>query len=318
MFDWLSDAVDWIGNSVNNATENAASAFSETILYTILEWIYSLIFDTISQIFVMLNTTSEGIFQLGWANAFLRFFYCIGWALFAAGVIVAVFDTAIEYQNGRGRRRTAAGEMLPYSLRSSGNRKSLPTFAEGIGRQIASTGSVPFCISLQETFANDLAAAFFGESFMDIGSLAVKVMGNYDGTSGLLGLLTCIVLAYCVLKLFFANLKRGGILLCQIAVGSLYMFSVPRGYTDGFYGWCKQVIALCLTSFLQTTLLFLGLLTWQTNMILAIGVMLSANEVPRIAQQFGLDTSVHVNMMSVTSTVNSAVRAGTMVARAVR
>ena len=78
------------------------------------------------------------------------------------------------------------------------------------------------------------------------------------------------------------------------------------------------VIALCLTSFLQTTLLFLGLLTWQTNMILAIGVMLSANEVPRIAQQFGLDTSVHVNMMSVTSTVNSAVRAGTMVARAVR
>ena len=96
------------------------------------------------------------------------------------------------------------------------------------------------------------------------------------------------------------------------------MFSVPRGYTDGFYGWCKQVIALCLTSFLQTTLLFLGLLTWQTNMILAIGVMLSANEVPRIAQQFGLDTSVHVNMMSVTSTVNSAVRAGTMVARAVR
>ena len=34
-----------------------------------------------------------------------------------------------------------------------------------------------------------------------------------------------------VVKVFFANLKRGGILLIQIAVGSLYMFSVPRGYT---------------------------------------------------------------------------------------
>ena len=56
--------------------------------------------------------------------------------------MVAVFDTAIEYQNGRGRRRTAAGEMLPYSLRSSGNRKSLPTFAEGIGRHLTTTGSV--------------------------------------------------------------------------------------------------------------------------------------------------------------------------------
>ena len=35
------------------------------------------------------------------------------------------------------------------------------------------------------------------------------------------------------------------------------------------------------------------------NMLLGIGVMLAANEVPRIAQQFGLDSSVRVNMMSV-------------------
>ena len=30
-------------------------------------------------------------------------------------------------------------------------------------------------------------------------------------------------------------------------------------------------------------------------MLLAIGIMMSAAEVPRIAQQFGLDTSVKVN-----------------------
>ena len=48
-------------------------------------------------------------------------------------------------------------------------------------------------------------------------------------------ILFCIILmAYAIIKVFFANLKRGGILLIQIAVGSLYMFSVPRGYTDGF------------------------------------------------------------------------------------
>lgn len=137
-------------------------------------------------------------------------------------------------------------------------------------------------------------------------------MGGY---SGLLGLLTIIMLAYCVVKLFFADIKRGGILLCQIAVGSLYMFSIPRGFSDGFNGWCKQIFALCLTAFLQTSLMFLGLLTWQTNMLLGLGIMLAANEVPRIAQQFGLDTSVRVNMMSVTSTVNTAVRAGQFVAK---
>ena len=89
--------------------------------------------------------------------------------------------------------------------------------------------------------------------------------------------------------ILFDNIKRSGILITQIAVGSLYMFSIPKGYTDGFISWCKQVIALCLTAFLQVTLLFLGLLTWQKNIILGLGVMLAANEVPRIAQNFGLD-----------------------------
>ena len=91
------------------------------------------------------------------------------------------------------------------------------------------------------------------------------------------------------------------------------MFSIPRGFSDGFNGWCKQIFALCLTAFLQTTLLFLGLLTWQTNMLLGLGIMLSASEVPRIAQQFGLDTSIRFNMVSVSSTVNTAMRAGKFV-----
>ena len=93
----------------------------------------------------------------------------------------------------------------------------------------------------------------------------------------------------------------------QMAVGSLYMFSVPRGYTDGFYQWCKQVAALCLTAFMQTTLLFLGMLTFETDMLMGLGIMLAANEVPRIAQQFGLDSSVRVNMSSVMYTTTSAV-----------
>ena len=108
-------------------------------------------------------------------------------------------------------------------------------------------------------------------------------------------------------QLFFANIKRGGVLLIQMTVGALYMFSVPRGYTDGFVGWIKQVAALCLTAFLQTTMLFLGLLTFPTHMLLGIGVMLAANEVPQIAGQFGLDTSAKVNVLNIISTTTRAV-----------
>ena len=171
-----------------------------------------------------------------------------------------------------------------------------------------------FCITLQTTFSDDLMSSFTGSVRGDLGDTANVVLKSMAGYSGLIGILTVIALAYCVIKLFFANIKRGGILLCQIAVGSLYMFSIPRGFSDGFNSWCKQIFALCLTAFLQTTLLFLGLLTWQTNTLLGLGIMLSANEVPRIAQQFGLDTSIRFNMMSVTHTVNTAVHAGKFVA----
>ena len=116
-----------------------------------------------------------------------------------------------------------------------------------------------------------------------------------------------LAFAYCVIKIFFANIKRGGIMLVQIAVGSLYLFSVPRGYTDGYYQWCKQVAAICLTAFMQTTLLFLGMMTFSDNMLLGLGIMLAANEVPRIAQQFGLDSSVRVNVSSMIYSTNSAV-----------
>ena len=73
-----------------------------------------------------------------------------------------------------------------------------------------------------------------------------------------------ILMAYAVIKVFFSNLKRGGILLIQIAVGSLYMFSIPRGYKDRTPGGDNargaRVIGLCLTAFLQATILVAGLM----------------------------------------------------------
>ena len=132
----------------------------------------------------------------------------------------------------------------------------------------------------------------------------------------LFNILTLAAFAYYVIKIFFANIKRGGILLIQMSVGALYMFSVPRGYTDGFNQWMKQVAAICLTAFMQTTLLFLELLTFPGNMLLGLGIMLAANEVPRIAQQFVLDSSVKVNMMSVVHATTTAVNLTRSVVRA--
>ena len=115
-----------------------------------------------------------------------------------------------------------------------------------------------------------------------------------------------IMMGYSIIKVFFANLKRGGILLVMIAVGSLYMFSIVRGYTDGFIQWCKQIIGICLTAFLQAVILIAGLGVMKENCLLGIGLILAASEIPRIAGQFGLDTSMKANIMSTVYVAQSA------------
>ena len=127
-----------------------------------------------------------------------------------------------------------------------------------------------------------------------------------------------IMMGYSVIKVFFANLKRGGILLITIAVGSLYMFSIPRGYTDGFIQWCKQVIGICLTAFLQSVVMISGLGVMRQNSLLGIGVILAAAEIPRIAGQFGLDTSTKGSIMSTIYAAQSAVSVTRTVMGAVR
>lgn len=297
MFDWIGDALDWVGDKLSSAGE----AISEAVWDIMLEWIFNTVYGAIAEFFAMINGMGSDIFDLAWVSAFTSLFSMLGWALFAAGLVVAVFDTAIEYQTGRANIQSTCLNVLKGFV-------AVSLFTK------VPVELYKFCITLQTTFSGDLIGSFVGANRSDLGATAEIVLKGMGGYSGLLGLLTIIMLAYCVVKLFFANIKRGGILLCQIAVGSLYMFSIPRGFSDGFNGWCKQIFALCLTAFLQTSLMFLGLLTWQTNMLLGLGIMLAANEVPRIAQQFGLDTSVRVNMMSVTHTVNSAIHAGKFVA----
>lgn len=152
-------------------------------------------------------------------------------------------------------------------------------------------------------------------------SLADLTTGSFMGfgsiTSPIMYLFCIILMAYAVIKVFFANLKRGGILLIQIAVGSLYMFSIPRGYIDGFVQWIKQVIGLCLTAFLQSTILVAGLMVFKDHALLGIGLMLSAGEVPRIAGTFGLDTTTRANIMSAVYTAQAAVNTTQTVAKAV-
>lgn len=302
IFDWLGDLIGGIGDAIGGLFSGAAEAISDWIFDALLQWIYSIIYNAIADFFTMIGNFGAEIFDLPWIQAFIKLFTLLGWALFAVGTVVAIFDVAIEYQNGRANIKSCCLNILKGFFACS-----LIT--------VVPIELYKFCITLQGMFSADLTGALVGSvngsiSGEGLATLTAMFAIGDIGTPTLLLLLAMIAFAVCIVKIFFANIKRGGILLTQMAVGSLYMFSVPRGYADGFNQWCKQVIALCLTAFLQTTLLFLGLLTMPTNMLLGLGIMLAANEVPRIAQQFGLDTSVHVHMMSVVHATSMAVNMG--------
>ena len=297
--EWLGDVMELISECVSETWSSTVGIVTgdapRLILDIVFDWLFTRIYEGISDVFTIIDESSANLFDLAWVDAFISLFHHIGWILFVCGLIVAVFDTAIGYENGQANIK---GTCL----------NALKGFFACSLITVVPERLYSFCVSLQHTFASDLMSAMVANrnvSLMNSGLEAIEALRTDVSVSSLLFM---IMIGFCTIKIVFANIKRGGILLCQIAVASLYMFSIPRGYTDGFVNWCKQVIATCLTAFLQTTLLYLGLLTFPDHHILSIGICLSANEVPRIAQMFGLDTSVKVNVMSISSTVSMGSR----------
>jgi len=303
--DWINNLVDGIGKVLSDTFSQLWNTASTSIWDVFIRWFYDAIFGAIADFLTMISGMGAELFDLPWVTACLKLFSLFGWALFISGLAVAIFEIAIEYQS-----------MGHFNLKQ----QVLPIIYGFFAVNLFTTIPVKlytFCLTLQNILMHDLTGVLgmstsLGNSLPEIAINALLIM---NGQVSIVNLFFVIALGYCVIKVFFGNIKRGGILLTQIAVGSLYMFSIPKGYTDGIISWCKQIIALCLTAFLQMTLLFLGLITWQSNIILGLGVMLAANEVPRIAQTFGLDTSVKVNMMSAVHTTTTAINLARTIAK---
>ena len=306
--EWITNLVNGFGDAISKALSSTFMSVSDTIWEKFMGFLYSMIYQSLADFFSMMTEIGANLFDLDWVKAALHFFNLFGWGLFIAGLVVAIFDTAIEYQTMG--RLNIKKQVLPflYGLLAVNLFTTVPVEL------------FRFSVSLQNTFVKDLANEAIGMT-LDVQYWARHALTLFNPAMAgmshnvLLELLMLICMGYCVIKCFFSNIKRGGILLTQIAVGSFYLFSLPRGMTEGFTGWCKQIVALCFTTFMQTTLLMMGLITMQSHALLGLGVMLAANEVPRIAQHFGLDTSTRFNAMSAVHTTTTAINLTRMIAK---
>lgn len=281
---------------------------ADTVLGQIIDWVYGQIVGFLGDFFMQMGNMGADLFEMSWVQSTVLFFSYLAWSLYVTGLVVAVFECGIECQSGRGSIRETALNAIK-GFMAAGLFTTVPVELYKL------------CVSLQGSFTAgitglgsglDTLAANIVASLQDAGSWQdASSSGIFGGigaiTSPIMMIFILILMGYAIIKVFFANLKRGGILLIQIAVGSLYMFSVPRGYIDGFVGWCKQVIGLCLTTFLQATILVAGLMVVKDHALLGLGLMLSAGEVPRIAGQFGLDTGTRTNVMGAVYAAQGAV-----------
>lgn len=267
----------------------------ENVIGQIFDWIYQQMIGFLGEFFALMGNMGADLFEMSWVQSIITFFSQLALALYVVGLVVAVFEFAIEAQNGR-------GNMKDVAINSIKGFMAVNLFG------IVPVELYKLCVNLQGSFSWSLANTPSGDSGISAITLAIiAAMPTMQLSSAIMGIFILILIGYSVIKVFFANLKRGGILVIQIAVGSLYMFSVPRGYIDGFIAWGKQVIGLCLTTFLQSTILIAGLLVFNDNMLLGIGLMISATEIPRIAGQFGLETGTKANIMSTVYAAQSAV-----------
>lgn len=291
---------------------------ADTVLGQIVDWIYGQIVGFLGDFFMQMGNMGADLFTMSWVQSIVLFFSYLAWALYAVGLVVAAFECGIESQSGRGSiKDTALNAIKGFMAVGLFTTVPVELYKLSVSLQGGFTAGITGLGTDFGTVAGNIIT-----TLQDAGNLEQAMTTNVFGglsviTSPIMMIFILILMGYSVIKVFFANLKRGGILLIQIAVGSLYMFSVPRGYIDGFVSWCKQVIGLCLTAFLQATVLIAGLMVVKDHALLGLGLMLAAGEIPRIAGQFGLDTSTKANLMSTMYAAQTAVNMTKTVIQAV-
>lgn len=264
----------------------------------ITDWLYQQLVKVLGEFFAVMNAMGVDLFGMPWVKLIVQLFSNLGWALFVVGIIVALFEFAIESQNGRGDPKALALNIIKGFF-------AVNLFC------VVPVELYGFSIRMQLGLNGDMTGLVSPEG-SSLASACLDVIGGAM-FGPILSIFITIMMGYAIIKVFLSSIKRGGILLIQISVGALYMFSVPRGFTDGFVMWIKQIIATCLTAFLQSAMMVCGLILFKDHWLLGLGVMLAAGEIPRIAGMFGLETAARPNINSVVNTAQSAVHLTQMI-----
>ena len=85
---------------------------ADKILGQIVDWFYSQVVGFLGNFFSEMGSMGAELFEMNWVQSVVLFFSYLGWALFATGLVVAVFECGIEYSAGRGNVKETTLNVL--------------------------------------------------------------------------------------------------------------------------------------------------------------------------------------------------------------
>ena len=112
MFDWISVLTNGIGEAISSGLSKSWEEISNSIWDKLIEWIYKAVYGALADFFTQMSNMGVGLFDLSWVEAMVKLFSLFGWALYITGLVVTVFDIAIESQTGRVNVKTAFLNVL--------------------------------------------------------------------------------------------------------------------------------------------------------------------------------------------------------------
>ena len=134
---------------------------ADKVMGQIIDWAYEQLLEFLGEFFGMMGYMGAELFSFDFVEAVVEIFRLFGWTLFLTGLVVAVFEVAIEYQSGRGSVRDA-------SLNAVKGFMAVSLFT------VLPIELYKFCISLQVQMTSGMATLVGSES---IGDSATSILG---------------------------------------------------------------------------------------------------------------------------------------------
>lgn len=135
-----------------------------------------------------MNATGNALFGMPWVKQIVQLFSNFGWALYIVGIVVALFDFAIESQNGRGDPKALALNIIKGFF-------AVNLFC------VVPVQLYGFTVSLQSSMSADMTGLISPEGSGTLLNACLDTINTFL-FGPLLGILIAIMMGFAVIKVF--------------------------------------------------------------------------------------------------------------------